>query len=274
MKRLIAFLLLLVMALALCGCGECKHEWTKASCTEPQYCTKCGLSNGAPLGHDFVGGVCTRCGVRDAAEPAPAEPEPAAPAPADPAPAEPAPAAPTPAPDPKAALAAEHAAKMQAQDPNLYVPDAMYFLDEPVVKTVVPYGGRYTYSLLRPEDSKEARIDNLYRGTVVNVIAAQNGFVLFHTDDGFYAWSDGQWIVNSDDAPYIMWGNSGSGKEMVVSYKHKIYVCYTPFKIWEHFALLSPGDKVTAYTTVNGFVFVECGATKGWVHASYLSEVG
>ena len=263
MKRMVICLLLAATMLSLCACGECKHEWARATCTDPQYCTKCGLSNGAPLGHDFVGGVCSRCGAVNAAAPETS-------AAAEPA-AEPEPE-PTPESDPKAEMIAVHTAKMKAQNPDLYVPDAMYFLDEPVVKTVVPYGGRYTYSLLRPEDSKEARIDNLYRGTVVNIIASQNGFVLFHTNDGFYAWGDGQWIVNSDDAPYIMWGNSGEGKEMVVSYKHKIYVCYTPFKIWDHFALLSPGDKVLAYTTVNGFVFVECGATKGWVHASYLSE--
>ena len=38
------------------------HVWTEATCTEPKTCSKCGETEGQPLGHDIVNGVCTRCG--------------------------------------------------------------------------------------------------------------------------------------------------------------------------------------------------------------------
>ena len=38
------------------------HEWTDATCTEPKTCVTCGETEGEALGHDYVDGVCTRCG--------------------------------------------------------------------------------------------------------------------------------------------------------------------------------------------------------------------
>ena len=46
---------------------ECKHDWKEATCTEPKTCTKCGVTEGNRLWHDYVGnceeyGRCSRCG--------------------------------------------------------------------------------------------------------------------------------------------------------------------------------------------------------------------
>lgn len=40
-----------------------KHVWAEATCTEPKTCTVCGETEGEPLGHDFVDGICTVCGA-------------------------------------------------------------------------------------------------------------------------------------------------------------------------------------------------------------------
>ena len=39
------------------------HNYSDATCTEPQTCTRCGATTGTALGHNLVNGVCTRCGV-------------------------------------------------------------------------------------------------------------------------------------------------------------------------------------------------------------------
>ena len=41
----------LVLWLVLVFISPCNHEWTPATCTEPKICTKCGLTEGEPLGH-------------------------------------------------------------------------------------------------------------------------------------------------------------------------------------------------------------------------------
>ena len=39
------------------------HKWKKATCTEPQMCSKCGATTSAgALGHNYENGKCTRCG--------------------------------------------------------------------------------------------------------------------------------------------------------------------------------------------------------------------
>ena len=50
-KKLIALVFaLLLPVLALTGCG-CEHEWVDATCTEPKTCSKCGETEGKPVGH-------------------------------------------------------------------------------------------------------------------------------------------------------------------------------------------------------------------------------
>ena len=67
MKKLITFLLILLVIFALSGCCM-PHEWEAATCTEPKTCLKCGKTNGKPLGHDWAEATCTepqtcsRCG--------------------------------------------------------------------------------------------------------------------------------------------------------------------------------------------------------------------
>lgn len=47
------------------------HDWSPATCTEPQVCTICGRTKGEPLGHDYAEATCTepetckRCGATE-----------------------------------------------------------------------------------------------------------------------------------------------------------------------------------------------------------------
>lgn len=47
----------------------CNHQWLKPTCTDPQVCSICGLTNGTALGHDWVAATytrpmsCLRCGM-------------------------------------------------------------------------------------------------------------------------------------------------------------------------------------------------------------------
>ena len=38
------------------------HSFTEAGCTMAKTCVTCGLTEGEPLGHDYLDGVCRRCG--------------------------------------------------------------------------------------------------------------------------------------------------------------------------------------------------------------------
>lgn len=48
------------------------HVYSPATCTEPEICTRCGIANGEPLGHDYGEATCTepsvclRCGEHHA----------------------------------------------------------------------------------------------------------------------------------------------------------------------------------------------------------------
>jgi glucan-binding YG repeat protein len=47
-------------------CGKVReiiHNFAKATCTEPETCTVCGITKGEALGHSFVGGTCITKGV-------------------------------------------------------------------------------------------------------------------------------------------------------------------------------------------------------------------
>lgn len=68
-----AILLIFCLVLTLSGCSAisqafCEHEFTEATCTESQTCTKCGKTEGEPLGHDWIDATCgdpktcERCG--------------------------------------------------------------------------------------------------------------------------------------------------------------------------------------------------------------------
>ncbi len=39
------------------------HTYTNATCTEPKKCTRCGKTDGSPLGHTTDGTKCSRCGL-------------------------------------------------------------------------------------------------------------------------------------------------------------------------------------------------------------------
>ena len=69
MKRLFAVVLVLVLALGLSGCCL-KHDMQPATCTEPSTCSKCGKTEGEPLGHTeevdaAVEPTCTETGLTE-----------------------------------------------------------------------------------------------------------------------------------------------------------------------------------------------------------------
>ena len=56
---------------SLFSCRKCEHEWKDATCTTAKTCTKCGITEGEPLGHSWKEATCTtpktctRCGVAE-----------------------------------------------------------------------------------------------------------------------------------------------------------------------------------------------------------------
>ena len=57
MKKITAFLPLLLCLCLLTGCG-CKHEWKDATCTDAKTCNLCGITEGEALGHKWVDATC------------------------------------------------------------------------------------------------------------------------------------------------------------------------------------------------------------------------
>lgn len=60
-----------------CGkCGDTKqelqqplgHAFGSATCVAAKTCSRCGQTEGSPLGHSFSGGSCSRCGAKDTAD--------------------------------------------------------------------------------------------------------------------------------------------------------------------------------------------------------------
>lgn len=69
-KKLLVLFLALTMLLVLAGCG-CEHVWTAADCVNPNTCSECGETEGAPLGHTWKAATCTEpktCEVCNATE--------------------------------------------------------------------------------------------------------------------------------------------------------------------------------------------------------------
>jgi len=57
MKKITAFLPLLLCLCLLTGCG-CKHEWKDATCETPKTCSLCEETDGEPLGHSWQEATC------------------------------------------------------------------------------------------------------------------------------------------------------------------------------------------------------------------------
>ncbi len=69
MKRITSVLLVLILAFMLTGCCL-KHDMQPATCTEPSTCSKCGKTEGEPLGHtevvdEAVAPTCTETGLTE-----------------------------------------------------------------------------------------------------------------------------------------------------------------------------------------------------------------
>lgn len=73
MKRIISILItlsVLTSALLLSACA-CQHNWCEATCTAPRTCSKCGATEGEPIGHLWeeatciVPKTCTKCGATE-----------------------------------------------------------------------------------------------------------------------------------------------------------------------------------------------------------------
>lgn len=57
-QKLLICLLTLSLVLVMAGCG-CEHVWTEADCVNPNTCSECGETEGAPLGHTWKAATCT-----------------------------------------------------------------------------------------------------------------------------------------------------------------------------------------------------------------------
>lgn len=69
-KTHVLILIMIVLSFVLVGC-QCKHEWTDATCTSPQKCSKCNITNGQPISHTLSAATCQnpkQCTVCGAAE--------------------------------------------------------------------------------------------------------------------------------------------------------------------------------------------------------------
>ncbi len=70
MKKATLLFCTVLMAVSLSGCCI-KHNWVEATCTEPKTCSRCGETEGDPLGHEWVDATCTEaktcsvCGATD-----------------------------------------------------------------------------------------------------------------------------------------------------------------------------------------------------------------
>ena len=202
--------------------------------------------------------VCTRCGETEVI-PGAQEPDPTP----DPAP--------TPAPTPAVThWYDEHVAKMKAQSDKLSIPDDLYFLDAPETKTILGERGVCIYELYAPDKNAE-QIGKINNGIKVSVLARQNGYALFVTSGGLYAWGTDRLIVDENDTPYLVSGKSDEGTAMIMSHSNKVYVLYDPYGIFPHMTTMDPGTEVVAYRTVNGYTYVENGSYAGWVNSKYLS---
>ncbi len=59
MKKLSLFItFVLTVSIILTSCGH-EHTYSPATCENPRTCTKCGETNGAPVGHQWIEGDCT-----------------------------------------------------------------------------------------------------------------------------------------------------------------------------------------------------------------------
>lgn len=56
-KKILYGISTLVVCIMLTGCCV-SHEWKEATCTEPKTCSKCGKTEGEPLGHTWVDATC------------------------------------------------------------------------------------------------------------------------------------------------------------------------------------------------------------------------
>ncbi len=276
MKKITTILAAVMLVFMLTACGECSHSWKEATCTEPQVCEKCGVSNGEPLGHDWIRKdettrECTRCGLTETVEP-----EQAAPA-EEQKPAETVTPTETPAETEEPVAAEthwydEHIEKMKAQSASLEIPEDAYFLSAPVNKTILGSRGICIYELYAPNKEAE-KIGKINNGTVVSVLAQKNGYALFVTPGGLYAWGTNQFVADGNDTPFLVSGKTDDGKKMIMSHDNKVYVLYDPYGVFSHMTTMDPDTRVTAYKTVNGFTYVENKTVKGWVNAKFLSEV-
>lgn len=58
MKKVFPYCILIIsICLLLTGC-QCDHVWTEATCTTSRVCTRCGETNGDPIGHSWIDATC------------------------------------------------------------------------------------------------------------------------------------------------------------------------------------------------------------------------
>lgn len=73
-KKLVSIVLILIASMIMTGCCL-QHDWQPATCEEPKTCSKCGKTDGEPLGHKYEDGncvtprICSVCGEAEGEAP-------------------------------------------------------------------------------------------------------------------------------------------------------------------------------------------------------------
>lgn len=73
MKKKLTFMISVIICMGTITACKCKHQWEDATCTQPQICSECEETQGAPLGHTWQNATCTQpqtctvCGTIEAA---------------------------------------------------------------------------------------------------------------------------------------------------------------------------------------------------------------
>ena len=68
-KKLGILILIIALTIVFSACGQCKHEWDEATCSQAKHCALCYITEGEPLGHSWVDATyeapktCSGCGI-------------------------------------------------------------------------------------------------------------------------------------------------------------------------------------------------------------------
>ncbi len=67
MRKYLYYFFILFLILCLAGCNSsilCNHNTIEATCSQPEFCTKCGKNFSEAKGHNYHGTTCNICGEK------------------------------------------------------------------------------------------------------------------------------------------------------------------------------------------------------------------